>query len=350
MIFGARNTHGFDFKLGSNNISIIKEFKYLGVVFSNNRNFFKAIKHNVEHARKAMHLLYKRIQNLHIPIDLQIQLFHHTILPILLYGCEVWGFQNIKMIENLYNQFFRSIIKVRKSTPIYMIYAELGIKPVEIQIKSRMINFWVNTLNSDNSKFSKIMLNIMRLETDQGVTFKWLNFIKEILVSVGKPFLLNQDFIINPKAMKQKITRRLHDITLQEWNSKLRESTKGRNYAIFKDNTELEAYLKMLSKNEYIPLAKFRTSNHKLPVETGRWDNTPYHDRKCVLCHKNDIGDEFHYLLICPTFINERKKLLEPVYYQRPNILKYQSLLNSRNKKTLSNLSKFVKVIMNTFS
>lgn len=44
MIFGARNTHGFDFKLGSNNISIIKEFKYLGVVFSSNRIFFKAIK------------------------------------------------------------------------------------------------------------------------------------------------------------------------------------------------------------------------------------------------------------------------------------------------------------------
>ena len=46
-----------------------------------------------------MYLLYKRIRNLHIPIDLQIQLFNQTILPILLYGCEIWGFQNVKMIE-----------------------------------------------------------------------------------------------------------------------------------------------------------------------------------------------------------------------------------------------------------
>ena len=31
-------------------------------------------------------------------------------------------------------------------------------------------------------------------------------------------------------------------------------------------------------------LWKFRLSNHRLPVETGRWDNTPLEDRKFTLC------------------------------------------------------------------
>ena len=100
MIFGLRNCNNLEFKLGGNVIAICNEFKYLGVVFSKNRSFFKAIKHNVEQENT-----YKRICNLHIPIDLQIQLFDQTILPILLYGCEIWGFQNVKMIENVYNQF-----------------------------------------------------------------------------------------------------------------------------------------------------------------------------------------------------------------------------------------------------
>ena len=65
----------------------------------------------------AMQLLYKRINNLHIPTDLQIQMFNHTILPILLYGCEIWGFNNIKLIENVLNQFLRTVTKLRKSTP-----------------------------------------------------------------------------------------------------------------------------------------------------------------------------------------------------------------------------------------
>ena len=84
MIFGRRNYDGLEFKLGEHTINICDEFKYLGVVFSKSRSFYKAIKHNIDHAKKAMHLLYKRIRNLKLPIDLQIELFNHTILPILL--------------------------------------------------------------------------------------------------------------------------------------------------------------------------------------------------------------------------------------------------------------------------
>ena len=85
----------------------------------------------MEHAKKAMYLLFKRINNLHIPTDLQIQMFNHTTLPILLYGCEIWRFNDIKLIENVQNQFLRTITKLRKSTPIYMLYGELDITPVE---------------------------------------------------------------------------------------------------------------------------------------------------------------------------------------------------------------------------
>ena len=105
MIFGLRNTDNFQFYIGHNAISICDEYKYLGVIFTKTRSFYKAIKHNVEQAKKSLHLLYKRINSLQIPIDLQLQIFDHTILPILLYGCEVWGFQNTDLIEKVHHQF-----------------------------------------------------------------------------------------------------------------------------------------------------------------------------------------------------------------------------------------------------
>ena len=46
-----------------------------------------------------MHVLFKRIRNLDIPIDLQLYLFDHVILPITLYGCDIWGFENSQIIE-----------------------------------------------------------------------------------------------------------------------------------------------------------------------------------------------------------------------------------------------------------
>ena len=49
-------------------------------------HFHQTKEHNVEYARKAMHVLFKRIRNLNIPNDLQLYLFDHVILPVALYG------------------------------------------------------------------------------------------------------------------------------------------------------------------------------------------------------------------------------------------------------------------------
>ena len=73
-----------------------------------------------------MHLLYKRIRNLNLPIGLQLQLFEHTILPIVIYGCEIWAFENTDIMEKLQNEFLRYITNLKKSTPLYMLHAELG--------------------------------------------------------------------------------------------------------------------------------------------------------------------------------------------------------------------------------
>ena len=126
------------------------------------------MKHNIDQAKKAMHVLYKRIRNLNLPIDLQIQLFDHTIVPIMLYGCEIWGYQNTKLIENLHNDFLRNILKLRKSTPHYMIYGELGRKPLDINIKSRMIGYWIIVVNAKEQKLSKLLYNILLHETNSG--------------------------------------------------------------------------------------------------------------------------------------------------------------------------------------
>ena len=97
------------------------------------------------------------------------------------------------------------------------------------------------------------------------------------------------------------------------------------------------------------PMIMLRTANFKLPTETGRWSNVPIHERKCNLCVKNDLGDEFHYLLTCPFFKNDRKELLKPYYFTRPNIIKYKELLTSRNKMVLIKLSKFMNIIISQF-
>ena len=87
-------------------------------------------------------------------------------------------------------------------------------------------------------------------------------------------------------------------------------SSKGKTYKLFKEQLIFEKYLNIIPERLWRLIIKFRTSNHYLPVETGRWNNILFEDRLCTICDKNDIGDEFHYLFICKFFHNSRVKFL----------------------------------------
>ena len=86
---------------------------------SNNGSLLNARKCIFEKENKAMHLLYKRINNLNMPLDLQLELFDNTILPIITYSYELWGYDNVQIFERIHHvhtSFPRTITKCRKST------------------------------------------------------------------------------------------------------------------------------------------------------------------------------------------------------------------------------------------
>ena len=55
--------------------------------------------------------------------------------------------------------------------------------------------------------------------------------------------------------------------------------------------------------------------------------------------------DEFHYLLTCKKLTAARKEYLKPKHFVRPNIIKYENLMNSKNKALLISMAKFIKII-----
>ena len=71
LIFGTRKRSDIQFKLNEDIIEIVNKYKYLGVYFSQSGSFLNARKHIVQQAKKAMSLLFTRINNLDLPLDLQ---------------------------------------------------------------------------------------------------------------------------------------------------------------------------------------------------------------------------------------------------------------------------------------
>lgn len=82
LVFGSHNDRNISFKINDIPIEVTTSYKYLGVLFSKSGSFLNARKYLATQAKKAMNLLYKRIYNLFLPLDLALKLFDNTVLPI----------------------------------------------------------------------------------------------------------------------------------------------------------------------------------------------------------------------------------------------------------------------------
>ena len=100
-------------------IETVAQYKYLGIFFTQSGSFLNTRKHIVQQAKKEMILLLTRINNLDIPIDLQLKLFDHTVLSIVTYACEVWGYENLDLIEKSTTIFFEKL-PTPKKVPLYI--------------------------------------------------------------------------------------------------------------------------------------------------------------------------------------------------------------------------------------
>ena len=83
-------------------LEIVTEFKYLGVVFKSTGSFNNCKVYLKVQATKAMFALLSKGRVLNLPVDVMLELFDKTVLPIMLYGCEIWGFGNNNILETAF--------------------------------------------------------------------------------------------------------------------------------------------------------------------------------------------------------------------------------------------------------
>ena len=85
----------------------------------------------------------------------------------------------------------------------------------------------------------------------------------------------------------------------------------------------------------------------------GRYSNIDKINRVCMLCDMGDKGDSFHYLFNCSFFHKDREKFIKN-YIDNSRLssasTKIKILMSSSDPVQLTNLSRFVTIVMNHFS
>ena len=104
------------------------------------------------------------------------------VLPILSYGSEMWGYEQIASIERIHIKFLKIILKVSITTCDEAVLGEVGRYPLSVYCSVKCMFYWLKIVKMSENRIVKqvyIMLNKL-----DGVGRKnWVSQIKFLVTT-----------------------------------------------------------------------------------------------------------------------------------------------------------------------
>ena len=196
------------------------------------------------------------------------------------------------------------MLHLKASTPKCLVYGETGRYPIDVLVKTRMVNFWTKILNGNSNRISTVLYKILHHLNENGMYFfQWLNDIRMKLQNCGlDQYWGNQFEILHFNSMEVRVKTALQNRYVLNWKAEVYLLSKCLNYRIYKDEFKIGNYFVKLPTSLANFYCRLRCMNHRLPIEYGRFFRVERAKRKCKLCNSGDIGDEYHYLFVCYFF------------------------------------------------
>ena len=330
------------FKFGNIDLEQVEDYIYLGICFNWNGSFVKAKKRLHDKASKAMYSLIQKGRRLNLPTDIMLKLFDSCVEPILLYGCEVWGYENVDILEKVHTKFCKFIFGISKYSHNMPVYGELGRYPLSIKIKQRMVRYWTRILKSNEYKLNKVMYTILyNLHCKNVHLSPWIRYVSSIFQNSGSNYIwLTQDCNIDAKI----IFKSECDQFMQLWHSRIinRDNDHNVTYSLFKLSHGKEMYTEILPEHLKKALFQFRIGTYILPVNNRKQLDVSRSERICRICDEGVIGDEIHFLFECPKLEDLRIKYMTLGDRMRPNVYNFVHMLQDNDLGTIYSLAKFV--------
>ena len=346
LIFNSNGkSHINHFKIENEILETVKSYCYLGIIINYTGNLNISKTNLMEKGRKAWFKIKKTL-SLDNPICILEKLFDTLVVPIILYGSEVWGavkiYRDTDPYENLHLKFIKEILGVHSKATNIACLAETNRTPLHLKVQINILKFLVHILNSPDSLVSNIYHNVRESSL-------WVSHLKDSLNKLGFSHL-NYN-LTNIQFYIRRIKERLYDQNKQNMNSSLAASEKLSFFRKVHLPSKRPAYIDICNKTERSVLSRFRISAHTLAIERGRYRNIERNRRLCLSCNNGEVEDEYHFFSTCPHYAPQRKKFIEQLrkycslsfknpYFTHNEIL---LLLKSNSSNILKTTVKYMK-------
>lgn len=328
------------------NLCVVPLYKYLGVIFTSSLSWSKAVYTLAMQARKGIAMLRKYSKACGgLPVKVAFKLFDQSILPIMLYGAEVWGHEYFKVLEDVQIQFCKTTLGLPKQGSNNAALGECGRSALAQHSYVRCIKYWLKILEMPNTRYVKCCYMMLKRLDETGKS-TWASSVKQLLFKYGFGVVWLEQGAGNSLAFLNEFKVRIKDCFSQEWYRQIHDSSKLSIYCTFKSLLEPEKYLKCVTVWDYRKaMARFRCSSHRLTIERGRYDGILMENRLCTFCENMGITvieDEFHFLLCCSQYVDLRSELINVQYTDRPNFHSFIMLMSSQDEDVIKNIAKYI--------
>ncbi len=359
-------------------LSPTSKYTYLGIEI-NNRGLFKdgisALNHK---ALKAIFKIRSLTNQGYFPVQTHLKLFHSLVKPILTYNSDIWlmDLDQKRMLgmaraskknkpydlldsiettcfERTHTRFLKYTLGVYKSSSSNAARLEMGELPLEFFMKLQSVKNWHRIMSMDDTLVKESLLCAIKLH--QNNTYSWATFIQNVLDSIGSnlkvhdPSPISKPFhLLNISSYLEKYYTQICLNSLSSpTGKKAGEGNKLHTYARVKKSCNFEDYLTWIPNfDKRHALTKLRISDHRLPIETGRYVGTPPDQRYCYFC-PTIVGDEYHFIMKCPSFSSARVEITQSCtenltdYTSLNSNAKFESILSARSQPVAKALANF---------
>ena len=186
---------------------------------------------------------------------------------------------------------------------------------------------WSRLSKLDDTRYPRKIFLWSQHLANNGIK-NWNYKVRSLCSKFNCESILNLAEQIGKKNLVTHISNAVNSFVENRWKEAIfndkRKNPNARNklrtYRTFKSTYGTAQYVNtFMKKCNRRALALFRSGCAPIGIETGRYNNTPLHDRMCNLCNMNYIEDEFHCFIICPTYNDIRSLFLIDMFKCNPS-------------------------------
>ena len=317
-------------------LQVVSEYRYLGNILSTKLCTNVTQKDIAHRAKVAIILLIKALRKVsHVTPQIFYKLFDAQIMPILLYGSEVWGTKGCRIIESVHLYALKNFLNVSRRTPNDMVYGETGRFPVFINAQIRVVRYWLKILKMDENRLPKRAYRMMMC-----TSHNWAERTKQILIDCDLGDAWNSQRVSDENSFLKTLREKLLYKFKMGWERRIASSERYTFYREFKCLWKVEQYLYEIDKKVFRDaFIRFRLGISELHTHSQRY-NIGAEEMLCPLCREN-FESEIHFLLKCPALHDLRDcYILKLIDFSCTNPVK--SVMDSSQKHVIRSVSLFL--------